>query len=100
MFTLSIDMEARFLQRFNRPQMINAGQLRHQLRRDYFHFADFTTRIRFRRDRCSRESRLRYLQARLLHLHLASGTRVIQDNSLTRLRRAPAELRGIFASRR
>lgn len=47
MFTLSIDMEARFLQRFNRAQMINAGQLRHQLRRDYFHFADFTTRIRF-----------------------------------------------------
>ena len=47
MFTLPIDMEARFLQRFDRAQMINAGKFRHQLRRDDFHFADFTTRIRF-----------------------------------------------------
>ena len=45
--TLSIDMESGLFERSDRAQMIYAGQLRHQLRCDYFHFADFTTRIRF-----------------------------------------------------
>jgi hypothetical protein len=39
--------KTRFLQRFDRTLMIYAGKLRHQLWRDDFHFANFTSCVRF-----------------------------------------------------
>ena len=47
MFALAIDVETRFLQRFDRALMIYAGKLRHQLWRHDFHFANFTSCVRF-----------------------------------------------------
>ncbi len=45
--SLSVDLEAGFLQRVDRTQMINARELRHSLSRHDFHLANFATRVRF-----------------------------------------------------
>ena len=68
-------------QRFDGPQMIYSGKLRHQLRRKDFHLANFAARFGFlHRDLCNRELHLRYLQAHLQHLRPANDIQVIQDN--------------------
>ena len=46
MFTLAIYLKSRFLQRFDRTQMIYAGKFRRQSSRDDFHLANFTTHFR------------------------------------------------------
>ncbi len=43
--TLSINLEAGFLQRLNGAQMIYAGKFRHKLGRHHFHFANFAARL-------------------------------------------------------
>ncbi len=47
MLALPVDPEAGFLQRPDRAQVINAGKLRHSLRGDDFHFANFAMRVGF-----------------------------------------------------
>ncbi len=47
MFTLAVDVEPGFLQRFDRAQMIYAGKLRPSSNRNNFHLANLTPRIRF-----------------------------------------------------